>query len=81
VKAKLASAFSPNEARLLPRVHDKYFFVDGTYLGAQRKLVWTGSHNWDFGALRTNDEAILRVEASDVFAAFDANWNRVWGTQ
>jgi phosphatidylserine/phosphatidylglycerophosphate/cardiolipin synthase-like enzyme len=80
VKAKLASAFSTGELRLLPRVHDKYFFIDGTYLGTQRKLVWTGSHNWDFGALRTNEEAILRVEDPEVFAAFDANWDRVWAT-
>ena len=80
VKAKLADAFSTAEARLLPRVHDKYFFIDGKYQGTSRKLVWTGSHNWDYGALRTNDEAILRVEDPDVFAAFDANWDRMWAT-
>jgi phosphatidylserine/phosphatidylglycerophosphate/cardiolipin synthase-like enzyme len=80
VKTKLAASFSPSEFQLLPHIHHKYFFVDGTYLSTQRKLVWTGSHNWDFGAIRTNDEAILRVEDPQVFAAFDANWDRMWAT-
>ena len=80
VKAKLASAFTTDEARLVPHIHSKYLYVDGTYAGAPRKLVWTGSHNWVFGAIRTNEEAILRVDDPAVFAAFDADWNGIWAT-
>lgn len=80
VKAKLAANFSTSEARLAPHIHSKYLFVDGGYVNAQRKLVWTGSHNWVFGAIRTNEETILRVDDLGVFAAFDANWNGIWAT-
>ena len=80
VKAKLASAFSTDEARLLPHIHSKYLFVDGMYVNTKRKLVWTGSHNWVYGAIRTNEEAILRVDDPAVFAAFDADWNGMWAT-
>lgn len=80
VKAKLASAFTADEARLLPHIHSKYLFVDGGYVNSQRKLVWTGSHNWVFGAIRTNEETILRVDDAAIFAAFDANWNAIWAT-
>jgi phosphatidylserine/phosphatidylglycerophosphate/cardiolipin synthase-like enzyme len=37
--------------------------------------VWTGSHNYTGGALRNNDEALLRVDDATVFNAFVHNWN------
>ncbi len=59
-------------------IHSKYLIVDSAYAtnGAypHRKLVWTGSHNYTAGALRHNDEALLRVDDQGVFDAFVANW-------
>ena len=61
-----------------PGVHHKYFLADATYLGAPRRIVWTGSHNFTGPALRTNDEALLQIEDEGVFDAFWANWELMW---
>ncbi len=60
-------------------LHSKYLLIDARYAGssANRRLVFTGSHNWTGGALRRNDETLLRVENDDVFAAFMADWAHV----
>ncbi|MEZ4405999.1 MAG: phospholipase D-like domain-containing protein [Polyangiales bacterium] len=60
-------------------LHSKYLLIDARYAGssANRRLVFTGSHNWTGGALRRNDETMLRVENDDVFAAFMADWAHV----
>jgi phosphatidylserine/phosphatidylglycerophosphate/cardiolipin synthase-like enzyme len=60
-------------------IHSKYLLIDSQYEtnGAyeRRKLVWTGSHNYNTNALRDNDETVLRVDDPAVFDAFDNNWN------
>lgn len=61
-------------------IHSKYLIVDSAYETAgqghpHRKLVWTGSHNYTGGALRNNDEVLLRVDNGAVFDAFVHNWN------
>jgi len=60
-------------------LHSKYLLIDARYGGssARRRLVFTGSHNWTRGALRDNDETMLRVEDDGVFNAFMADWAHV----
>jgi hypothetical protein len=65
----------PFEAVTGESVHSKYLLIDGTYNGAaDRKLVWTGSHNYSDNALRDNDETLLKVDDAAVFDAFLDNW-------
>lgn len=60
-------------------LHSKYMLIDARYAGSRtnRRLVFTGSHNWTGGALRENDETMLRVENDAVFEAYLADWGRV----
>lgn len=59
----------------VPHLHSKYVVADGTFNGRDRQLVWTGSHNFTYGALRENDEALVRVEDPAVHAAYLANFD------
>ncbi|HEY1551072.1 MAG TPA: phospholipase D-like domain-containing protein [Kofleriaceae bacterium] len=62
-------------------IHSKYLLIDSDYDTsngrAHRQLVWTGSHNYTKGALRDNDEVLLRVDNATIFADFLANWNTI----
>jgi hypothetical protein len=62
-------------------IHSKYLLIDSDYVSANgkshRKLVWTGSHNYTQGALRDNDEVLLRVDDPTVYADFLANWKTI----
>lgn len=61
-------------------IHSKYLLIDSNYDGAEvehRKLVFTGSHNYTAGALRTNDETLIRVDDGAVFDAFEADYARI----
>ncbi|MFG3497832.1 phospholipase D-like domain-containing protein [Streptomyces sp. NPDC047928] len=60
----------------LPKVglHSKYLLVEGTYNGTPgRKLVFTGSHNYTYPALRANDETLLRIEHAGLYDRFRAD--------
>jgi phosphatidylserine/phosphatidylglycerophosphate/cardiolipin synthase-like enzyme len=55
-------------------LHSKYLTVSGTYGGAPgRKLVWTGSHNFSYPALRSNDETLLKIDDPALFDRFRAD--------
>ncbi len=62
-------------------IHSKYLLIDSAYLTGSkhphRKLVYTGSHNYTGGALRSNDEQLLRVDDATVFDAFARNWDAI----
>ncbi|MGE3668387.1 MAG: phosphatidylserine/phosphatidylglycerophosphate/cardiolipin synthase family protein [Polyangiaceae bacterium] len=61
-------------------LHSKILIIHGTYTGtANRGLVWTGSHNYTGPALRGNDEALLKLDDPEVYAAFDANFAAIRG--
>ncbi|HUS67932.1 MAG TPA: phospholipase D-like domain-containing protein [Kofleriaceae bacterium] len=77
VKAALLGAFPGPELTPVKHMHHKYILVDGVVAGAPRQLVWTGSHNLTFGALRRNDETLLRVDDPAIFAAFRADWQAI----
>ncbi|MER5887546.1 phospholipase D-like domain-containing protein [Streptomyces sp. NPDC001941] len=59
-------------------LHSKYVLVNGTYDGvAGKKLVWTGSHNDTYPALRANDETLLKIDSAAVYDQFKANHDRL----
>lgn len=63
-------------------IHSKYLLIDSKYDTkgkgfVARKLVWTGSHNYTGGALRNNDETLIRVDNAAIFDAFMRNWNTI----
>jgi len=57
-------------------LHSKYLVVDGFYDGSpNQRLVWTGSYNYTVGALKSNDEALLKISHHDeIFNAFQSNF-------
>lgn len=59
-------------------IHSKYMLIEGTYLGgANRKLVFTGSHNYTFPNLRANDETLLKIDNPAVYDAFKTNFDTI----
>lgn len=55
-------------------LHSKYLLINGTYDGAaNRKLVWTGSHNFTYPSLRANDETLLKISDPAVYDQFKVN--------
>ncbi|WP_433547317.1 phospholipase D-like domain-containing protein [Streptomyces sp. CA-294286] len=59
-------------------LHSKYVLVNGTYDGkAGRKLVFTGSHNYSYSALRANDETLLKIDDVALYDQFRANHAKI----
>ncbi|WP_254705496.1 phospholipase D-like domain-containing protein [Streptomyces vilmorinianum] len=55
-------------------LHSKYLLIEGTYNGASgRKLVFTGSHNYTYPALRANDETLLKIDNAALYDQYKAN--------
>uniref|UniRef100_A0AAU2VFD2 phospholipase D n=1 Tax=Streptomyces sp. NBC_00003 TaxID=2903608 RepID=A0AAU2VFD2_9ACTN len=55
-------------------IHSKYLMIEGTYDGkASQKLVWTGSHNYSYAALRSNDETLLKINDAAIYGQFKAD--------
>ncbi|MEV4946636.1 phospholipase D-like domain-containing protein [Streptomyces sp. NPDC053755] len=55
--------------------HTKYLLIEGAYLGgANKKIVFTGSHTYTGMALKVNDEAMLKYEDPAVFDAYVGNF-------
>ncbi|MEV6106183.1 phospholipase D-like domain-containing protein [Streptomyces sp. NPDC051940] len=81
ISGKLTTRVQCNEVRTGQAnagLHSKYFLVDGTYNGtANRQLVFTGSHNYSYPALRANDETLLKIENSTLYAQYKANHDRL----
>lgn len=80
LKNHLRSSFPASDITIADGVHHKYLLVDSQYIGAPRRLVWTGSHNYTGPALRGNDETLLRIDDPAVFEAFQANWDGMWAS-
>ncbi|MEP6816750.1 MAG: phospholipase D-like domain-containing protein [Marmoricola sp.] len=57
--------------------HSKYLAVNGSYAGAGRQLVWTGSMNFTQLGL-TSDDIIVRLDSRTVYRAYLRNFRRVW---
>ena len=59
-------------------VHTKYMLINGYHAGDSSSwTVYTGSHNWTRGALRTGDEVMLRITNRGALAAYRRNFNDV----
>ncbi|MFI0981407.1 phospholipase D-like domain-containing protein [Streptomyces sp. NPDC021093] len=59
-------------------LHSKYVLVNGTYEGkAGRKLVFTGSHNYSYAALRANDETLLKIDNAALYDQFKENHAKI----
>lgn len=59
-------------------IHSKYLLIEGTYNGnANKKLLWTGSHNYTEGALRGNDETLLKINDRGIYEAYMDNWRHI----
>lgn len=64
------------------KVHDKTIIVDARFAGSNqnRKLVFTGSHNWTYSANHRNDEIFVRLESADFYSSFYAHFNDAYNT-
>ncbi|MER6999298.1 phospholipase D-like domain-containing protein [Streptomyces sp. NPDC000410] len=59
-------------------LHSKYLLVNGTYDGvAGKKIVWTGSHNYSYQALRQNDETLLKIDNAALHEQYKANHTKL----
>ncbi|MER7535972.1 phospholipase D-like domain-containing protein [Streptomyces sp. NPDC097704] len=59
-------------------IHDKYLLIEGNYYDVpDRKIVWTGSHNWSTNSLRQSDETMLQFEDPAIHDAYVANYNKL----
>ncbi|MFJ9829637.1 phospholipase D-like domain-containing protein [Streptomyces sp. NPDC101160] len=59
-------------------LHSKYLLVEGTYAGvAGKKLVFTGSHNYTYPALRSGDETLLKIDDPALYDLYRANHDQL----
>ncbi|MEV5441784.1 phospholipase D-like domain-containing protein [Streptomyces sp. NPDC052644] len=85
VRTALAGRLTAQAACSEPRadgtrigLHSKYLLVDGVYNGqAGRKIVFTGSHNYTYPALRANDETLLKIDDPALYDRFRADHERL----
>ncbi|NYI07292.1 phospholipase D-like domain-containing protein [Allostreptomyces psammosilenae] len=55
-------------------LHSKYITVTGGYYGlTNQRLVFTGSHNYTYPALRAHDETLLKIDDPALHTAFRSN--------
>lgn len=65
--------------RPLDGMHSKYILYTGNYNGgANRTLLYTGSHNLTGPALRAHDESMIRVERPEVISGYQDNFELIW---
>lgn len=70
-------------------IHDKLVMVDGVSpSGSSDKSLWTGAQNLGYAALRSNDEALIRLRTATATGAWVAanaaiysSYLRYWGQQ
>lgn len=59
-------------------IHSKNFSIEGKYYDKpDRRIVWTGSHNWTGSSLRGDDEVMLQLENGAIFDAYRGQYNAV----
>lgn len=57
--------------------HLKDMMIDGTYLGADTKVTFTGTHNLVPSSLDQNDENTIRIYGTEIHDQYAANFDRV----
>ncbi|WP_330455756.1 phospholipase D-like domain-containing protein [Streptomyces sp. NBC_00820] len=66
----------PESANYATPFHSKFLLVKGGYDDGSgkvnnRKILWTGSHNYTFNSLRYSDEAFVKLEDPAVFDDYE----------
>lgn len=68
-----------------PSFHDKFAYVGGNYGGGasndNRTLVFMGSLNYITKALRSNDNVLLKIENSSVYASYKSYFQTLSGAR
>lgn len=65
-------------------LHSKLMLIDGPFPlvtdgeATRQRLVYTGSHNWNWDAHRFNSETLIRVANADVYEQLEAHWDELW---
>jgi phosphatidylserine/phosphatidylglycerophosphate/cardiolipin synthase-like enzyme len=79
-KALAALKAAGTEVRFVRDVHDKIFFIDAKLDGSatNRRVVFTGSHNWSTKSSYGNDELLAGLEGDDVYQEFIEHFLRGW---
>lgn len=50
--------------------HSKITLISGTWEGKAQKLVFTGSHNYTYNALKNNNEVLLMLSSASFFKSY-----------
>lgn len=61
-------------------IHSKYYIIDGYYVDADRKVVFTGSPNFSDRALRANDETMLRIYSAAIHDQYLENFEQMFAS-
>lgn len=62
---------STDDTQPTTEVHSKWMTIEGTWKGeANAKIVITGTHNFTFGALQTNNEILFYLKNSPLYANY-----------
>ncbi|MFJ9941224.1 phospholipase D-like domain-containing protein [Streptomyces erythrochromogenes] len=56
-------------------IHSKYMTIDGVYLGERSQWVFTGSHNYTYPNLRSQDETLLKIQNPEIYEGFRKNFD------
>lgn len=59
-------------------VHDEGSLMHHKYVVRDSEAVWTGSTNWTDDAFSREENAVIRLEAPSVAAAFGRNFEQLW---
>jgi len=57
--------------------HEKWMALNGTWAGAGRRIVWTGSENWSNKSLQ-NDEVTLGIDRAGAHNAYARHFDALW---
>jgi len=58
-------------------IHSKFLLIEGKYKGQQSTIVATGSHNYTTNALRNNNETLLMLRNSSLYAKYISYYNEM----
>lgn len=64
-------------------LHSKFMLIEASYAGSKerKKIVFTGSHNFNKKSLRRNDETIIRIYNNlEVYQQYENFWNQMFST-
>lgn len=57
--------------------HSKITLISGTWDGKKQDLVFTGSHNYTYNALRNNNEVLLKIDRAKTFEEYNTYFDEL----